>query len=150
MGNGRSINLHVAKNINNNWSRKWRLELLVDLTTVSYWSVEEFQRIQAEIDSAAIDQPTVRHNSEDPEISEGPTSDAGEIATSETGESATSDTRDIERTDEGYESDDYIDDHQKRNKRYNTYRRRMIDMLHHVGNRTGCYGILYLRKYRSY
>ena len=44
------------------------------------------------------------------------------------------------------EMPEYITDATKRAKRYNTYKKRMINMFNHLGHRTGCYGILYLRK----
>lgn len=40
----------------------------------------------------------------------------------------------------------YIIDPQRRTKRFNTYKSRMIRTLNHIGTRTGCYGILYLRR----
>jgi hypothetical protein len=48
------------------------------------------------------------------------------------------------RNDEAYSS--YILDPQRRTKRFNTYKSRMIRTLNHLGSRTGCYGILYLRR----
>jgi hypothetical protein len=42
---------------------------------------------------------------------------------------------------------EFIFDISKRTKRFNTYKKRMINLLYHLGAKTGCYGILYLRKY---
>lgn len=45
--------------------------------------------------------------------------------------------------DEGLE---FIYNLKKRSERFRTYKKRMVRQLHHVGAKTGCYGILYLRK----
>jgi hypothetical protein len=45
------------------------------------------------------------------------------------------------------EPPEFIFDQTKRTKRFNTYKKRMIQMMHNLGARTGCYGILYLRRY---
>ena len=43
----------------------------------------------------------------------------------------------------------YIRDLQKRTKRFNAYKSRMNRLLNHIGSRTGCYGIVYLRRSSS-
>ena len=40
---------------------------------------------------------------------------------------------------------EYIHDQAKRTKRFNTYQKRMVDMLCHLGQRCGAFGVLYLR-----
>jgi hypothetical protein len=45
---------------------------------------------------------------------------------------------------------EYITDQTKRTKRFNTYKRRGINLLNHIGAKTGSYGILYLRKYQLF
>ena len=42
---------------------------------------------------------------------------------------------------------EFIFDISKRTKRINTYKKHMINLLYHLGAKTGRYGILYLRKY---
>lgn len=49
------------------------------------------------------------------------------------------------KTNENGPALEYIQDQRKRTKRFNTYQKRMVDMLCHLGQRCGAYGVLYLR-----
>lgn len=53
----------------------------------------------------------------------------------------------MDPADEDDITPDYIEDPKKRTGRFNTYKRRMINALFHLAAKTGCYGILYLRKH---
>jgi hypothetical protein len=52
--------------------------------------------------------------------------------------------------DDDEESLEFIYDLKKRSQRFRTCKTRMIRQLHHIGAKTSCYGILYLRKYLPY